>query len=184
MPKVTSGAKRPKNSRVCRLCSSCKTRCEELTGLGCKRCREKKRLCSLISERDLNSLHDAHGSDQEVDEVTNTVDQSHGLSTSSFQALAAAAAPSTETVFPGDRVAAAATPLEPNNAYLGSWAHATSDTVAPARHTTNSYPCLDGVLNSLQFDETFLSPSHASEFPDVLALGLMTADQVEHSYMM
>ncbi|RXK37327.1 hypothetical protein M231_05393 [Tremella mesenterica] len=42
--------KRPKVFKACDNCVSAKTRCEELTDQGCRRCRQRSKACSLIYE--------------------------------------------------------------------------------------------------------------------------------------
>ena len=46
------------------------------------------------------------------------------------------------------------------------------------------YPHMSNIIEAVEWDERFYSATHQQDFPDLMRLGMMTADQVDHAYMM
>ena len=180
---MTPPSKRPKLSTSCRLCLSCKTRCDQITRLGCGRCREKKRLCSLI-DPDVNHGDQSDG-DSKFDTVTASVKAleqrvetlTELLATQQLWSTSATIGDGPRTITPSQRLTV---PVIPS----------VSPTVIPAISALVPLPVptlspnVHRILNSSAWDEARSSTYDVSDFPDVRITYSITTDQLEHAYML
>ena len=187
---MTPPSKRPKHSSSCRLCLSCKTRCDEVTSLGCGRCREKKRLCSLI---DPNSDHqqvdnsqgdarmvDVSASIKALEQRVETLTDLVASQTSWSTAATVADGPSTMT--PSQSLMVPTLSVSP--AVLPHASTAIFPSTIPVLPGPAPLPNVHRILHSTAWDEARNSTYDISDFPDVRLTHGITADQLEHAYML
>ncbi|ORX38219.1 hypothetical protein BD324DRAFT_343317 [Kockovaella imperatae] len=193
MPSTDRATKRQRAAVVCRLCLSCKTRCEDVTELGCKRCRDKKRLCSFIENGESTGNSTARRPVESATDNRTVLPRDSSSSTSrqgrrnSRQEQTARQSvieerhnfvPQVDSVPPSVawHTSASTSPFTSN--------HNAQPILSPlpSNDSTNQYPHFDNVLDSSEFDERLCTASNAREFPDVIKLGLMTSDQVDHAF--
>ena len=182
-------SKRPRQSNACRLCLSCKTRCDDITQLGCRRCREKKRLCSLIDPEVKHSTDNEDAeSDAKIEIVSTTVKDLEKRIESLTELVASQRAWSTTATIGGAPTASGSS-LTPSHAVtlpVPSFSPALLPNVPihSALASGAPIPNVHRILHAPTWDEARNSTYDISDFPDVRTTHAITTEQLENAYMM
>ncbi|KAL7420642.1 hypothetical protein Q5752_004593 [Cryptotrichosporon argae] len=182
----SSTSKRPRLFRACQQCVSAKTRCEEVKPGGCRGCRKKNKECSLAgtvlasdSRRSSDRLGHGHGSGfrQGHGSLDGMLAQRVGEAEERAAVLESRVAVLERQVLhqtlATPAAGAGATPVETPHVNLVD---------VPVRH-----PLFDPILSVRVSDNssaTFFGAYGDEPYPDPVALGLVSQDQVDMAFQL